>query len=144
MELIFSHKKEYIDTWYMIKILYQMKEANIKRFHLYDSTLQRIYWNHIIYHSVLHDSINMNVTYFSVYYFLKMKENYIIFLSKFIYRPITKVTLVFICITPLLFFLQHKPCLCYIFYPQHYLGINFFFFNNYLESVLLYIFSKAS
>ena len=98
----------------------------------------------IIYHSVLHDSINMNVTYFSVYYFLKMKENYIIFLSKFIYRPITKVTLVFICITPLLFFLQHKPCLCYIFYPQHYLGINFFFFNNYLESVLLHIFRKAS
>lgn len=111
MELIFSHKKEYIDTWYMIKLLYQMKEANIKRFHLYDSTSQRIYLNHIIYHSVLHDSINMNVPCISVHYFLKMKENYIIFISKFIYRPITKVTLVFICITPLLLFLQHKPCL---------------------------------
>lgn len=123
MELIFSHKKEYIDTWYMIKLLYQMKEANIKRFHLYDSTSQRIYLNHIIYHSVLHDSINMNVPCISVHYFLKMKENYIIFLSKFFYRPITKVTLVFICITPLLLFLQHKPCLWYIFYPQHYLCI---------------------
>lgn len=71
IELIVSHKKEYIDTRYMIKILYQMKEANIKRFHLYDSTSQRIYLNHIIYHSVLHDSINMNVTYISVYYFFK-------------------------------------------------------------------------
>lgn len=74
MELIFSHKKEYIDTRYIRKILYQMKEANIKRFHLYDSTSQRIYLSHIIYDTVLHDSINMNVTCISVYYFLKMKE----------------------------------------------------------------------
>ena len=119
-----------------------MKEANIKRFHLYDSTSQRIYLSHIIYDTVLHDSINMNVTCISVYYFLKMKEK-LYYLSRFIYRLIIKVTLVFICITLLLFFLQQKPCLWYIFYPQHYLCIDLFFFNNYLESVLLHIFRKA-
>lgn len=118
MELIFSHKKEYIDTWYMIKILYQMKEANIKRFHLYDSISQKIYLNHIIYHSVLHDSINMNVTCISVYYFLKIKENYIIFLSKFIYRPITKVTLVFISLHFYYFSYSINPVYVIFFIPS--------------------------